>query len=101
VAAETIPRSWLIFRPPVPPHEHQRPAWPHLAGGVARDLERQHHMLAEPPARLICVHLEERPVMRAASVTITWSIGSGIPSKKRFSDAGSFASKAAVLWRRG
>ena len=33
-------------------HEQQRAPRPHLAGGVARDLERQHHVLAERLAHL-------------------------------------------------
>jgi hypothetical protein len=34
---------------------------------VARDLERQQHVLTHRLAHLICVHLEQWPVMRAAS----------------------------------
>ena len=47
-------------------HEQQRAAGPHLGGGVARDLEPQHHVVAERVAHLICVHLEQGPVARAA-----------------------------------
>src|SRR5258708_3649144 len=47
-------------------HEQQRAPRPHLADGVARDLERQHHVLAERLAHLGCLHLEQRPVARAA-----------------------------------
>ena len=39
-------------------HEDQRAAGPHLAGGVARDLEPEHHVVAERLAHLLCVHLE-------------------------------------------
>ena len=47
-------------------HEQQRAAGPHLAGGVARDLERQHRMVGERRAHLVGVHLEQRPVVGAA-----------------------------------
>ena len=47
-------------------HEHERPAGPHLAAGVARDLESQHHVVAERLSHLIRVHLEQGPVTRAS-----------------------------------
>src|SRR5258706_452594 len=47
-------------------HEQQRAPRPHLADGVARDLERQHHVLADRLAHLGCLHLEQRSVARAA-----------------------------------
>jgi hypothetical protein len=47
-------------------HEQQRAAGPHLAAGVARDLELQHQVLGDCVAQLIGVHLEQGPVVRAA-----------------------------------
>ena len=81
VAAETIPRSRLIRRPPVPPMNISVPPGLILPGGVARDLERQRDVVAERSAHLVCVHLEQGHVVRAAGVTITWSIGPGRSSK--------------------
>ena len=49
-----------------PAHEQQRPAGPHPAGGVARDLERQRQVLADARRDLGAVHLEQGPVVRAS-----------------------------------
>jgi hypothetical protein len=74
-------------------HQQQRAAGPHLAGGVARDLEARHQAFADRLTHLICSYLEQRSVMRDAGR----SIGAANPSKNRFSAAASLASKAAVL----
>ena len=66
VAAEASPRSRLIRRPPVPPMSSSVPPGRILGGGVARDLERQHHVVAERLAHLVGVHLEQGHVVRAA-----------------------------------
>ncbi len=46
-------------------HEQQRAAGPHLGRGVARDLEREHDVVAERLAHLIGVDLEQGHVARA------------------------------------
>jgi hypothetical protein len=53
------------------------PPWLHLADGVARDLEPQHHVVAERLAHVVCVHLEQGLYFGPPTVTRTWSIGAG------------------------
>jgi hypothetical protein len=47
-------------------HEQQRARWPDLGGGVARDLQPQHHVVADRLAHPGPVHLEQGPVVRSA-----------------------------------
>ena len=79
-------------------HEDERAAGPDLAGGVARDLERQSDVVGDALGAP-----DPRPSPAGArswagpAVTITWSTGPASSSKNRFRRSGSVASKAAVL----
>src|SRR5208282_6913814 len=44
-------------------HEYQRAERPDLAGGAARDLEREQQVLGEAASRLLWRHFEGRPVV--------------------------------------
>ena len=76
-------------------HEQQRASRPHRAGGMARDLECQQHVLVEHASRLREVHLAQACEDGLPAVTITWSIGVGRPRKNCSSAAASVASNAA------
>lgn len=47
-------------------HEQQRAAGPHLAGRALGYVDRQQHVLGEAAARLLGIHFEQGPVVRAA-----------------------------------
>ena len=67
MAAEAIPSSRLIFRPPVPPMKISVPPGLILPAALRATSSPSTDVVAERPAHLLCVHLEQWHVARAGA----------------------------------